>query len=85
MESWEVIDKLNEEFDEVNNENKELRKQLRDLQLENIKLCLKKKFIVEDLMYDIRYLWLDIDRFQQEIRWLNYENEELKEQLNNNN
>lgn len=85
MESWEIIDKLNEEFDEVNNENKELRKQLRDLQLENIKLCLKKKFIVEDLMYDIKYLWLDIDRMQQEIRWLNYENEELKERLNNNN
>mgnify|MGYP006000367877 CR=1 FL=1 len=85
MESWEIIDKLNEEFDEVNNENKELRKQLRDLQLENIKLCLKKKFIVEDLMYDIKYLWLDIDRMQEEIRWLNYENEELKERLNNNN
>ncbi len=85
MESWEVIDKLNEEFDVVNDENKQLRKQIRDLQLENIKLCLKKKFIVEDLMYDIRYLWLDIDRFQEEIRWLNYEIEELKEELNNNN
>ncbi len=80
-QSWEVIQKLNDEFDVVNNENKELRIQLRNLQIENIKLCLKKKYMTEDLLYDIQYLWLDIDRLQDEIRFLNYENEELKEQL----
>ena len=80
-QSWEIIEKLNDEFDVVNNENKELRIQLRNLQIENIKLCLKKKYMTEDLLYDIQYLWLDIDRLQDEIRFLNYENEELKEQL----
>ena len=80
-QSWEVIQKLNDEFDVVNNDNKELRIQLRNLQIENIKLCLKKKYMTEDLLYDIQYLWLDIDRLQDEIRFLNYENEELKEQL----
>lgn len=80
-ESWEIIEKLNDEFDVVNNDNKELRIQLRNLQIENIKLCLKKKYMTEDLLYDIQYLWLDIDRLQDEIRFLNYENEELKEQL----
>ena len=66
-QSWEVIQKLNDEFDVVNNENKELRIQLRNLQIENIKLCLKKKYMTEDLLYDIQYLWLDIDRLQDEI------------------
>ena len=80
-QSWEVIQKLNDEFDVVNNDNKKLRIELRNLQIENIKLCLKKKYMTEDLLYDIQYLWLDIDRLQDEIRFLNYENEELKEQL----
>jgi len=80
-ESWEIIEKLNDEFDVVNNDNKKLRIELRNLQIENIKLCLKKKYMTEDLLYDIQYLWLDIDRLQDEIRFLNYENEELKEQL----
>ena len=80
-QSWEVIEKLNDEFDLKNNQNKELRIQLRNLQIENIKLCLKKKYMTEDLLYHIQYLWLDINRLQDEIRFLNYENEELKEQL----
>ena len=83
-QSWEVIQKLNDEFDVVNNDNKKLRIELRNLQIENIKLCLKKKYMTEDLLYDIQYLWLDVDRLQDEIRFLNYENEELREQLNSN-
>jgi len=35
-ESWEIIEKLNDEFDVVNNDNKKLRIELRNLQIENL-------------------------------------------------
>ncbi len=60
-----IIDKLNKEFDEVQQENIRLKNQIKKLMNDNIALCIKKRLQKEEYFDNYQCMQLDIDDLEK--------------------
>jgi len=60
-----IIDKLNKEFDEVQQENIRLKNQIKKLMNDNIALCIKKRLQKEEFFHEYQCMQLDIDDLEK--------------------
>ena len=60
-----IIDKLNEEFDAVQQENIRLKNQIKKLMNDNIALCIKKRLQKEEFFHEYQCMQLDIDDLEK--------------------